>query len=241
MAQPNLPQKLQRALDDFIRNLQDVYKDGLISIILYGSAASGEFVAKQSNVNLLVILKDASLDSLSRIVKITNMPRFQALNSFFFTEEYIVHSIDVFPIEFLDMKENYALLYGKDVLKDIRVDMKNLRFQCEHELKAKLINVKRLYLKIRSERELKNLMFQSFTSAMHLLRNLMRLKGKTPSYAKEALIKEISREFQIEGTVFDKIYAAKKGTVRLNRKETDALFCDFVKELETAVQIVDKL
>jgi len=33
------------------------------------------------------------------------------------TEEYIAKSKDVFPIEFLDMQENYAVIYGKDVLK----------------------------------------------------------------------------------------------------------------------------
>lgn len=241
MGQLNLPQRLKNSLEDFTKKLKDVYGDGLISVILYGSAASGEFAAKRSNINLSIVLNDTSLDNLAKIAKIINMPRFQALNPFFFTEDYIARSTDVFPIEFLDMKENYALVYGKDVLKDIRIDIKNLRFQCEHELKAKLLNIKRLYLRTRNERELKNLMFQSFTSAMHLLRNLIRLKGKTPSYPKDTLIKEISKEFGIDGSIFDKIYAVKRGSIKLSYKEADALFCDFVKELEKAVEIVDKL
>lgn len=241
MIRINLPQKLKNAMEDFTKKIKDIYGDALVSVVLYGSAASGEFAAKRSNVNLLVILTDTGLDNLAPIAKIMNMPRFQALSPFFFTEEYMARSADVFPIEFLDMKENYALIFGKDILKDLHVDMRNLRFQCEHELKAKLINIRKLYLKARNERELKNLMFQSFTSVAHLLRNLIRLKGKAPSYSKDALIKEISREFPINGFVFDKIYAAKKGETRLNYVEVDALFRDFVKEMEKAADIADKL
>ncbi len=241
MTQPNLPQRVKSTIDDFTKKLWDVYGDDLISIILYGSVARGEFIAKHSNINLLVILKDTSLDSLSKISKIINAPRFRTLNPFFFAEEYMARSTDVFPIEFLDMKENYLLIYGKDALEDIRIDTRNLRFQCEHELKAKLINIKRLYLRARGERELKNIMFQSFTSLVHLLRNLIRLKGKIPSCAKEEFIKEISREFDIDDSVFDKIYAAKKGNIKLSYKDADALFYDFVKELEKAANIVDKI
>jgi len=241
MTQLNLPQKVKNNLEDFTKRLKDVYKDGLVSVILYGSAASGEFAAKHSNINLLIVLRDTGLGNLTKIAKTINTPRFQTLNPFFFTEEYMACSTDVFPIEFLDMKENYALIYGKDVLKNLHIDIKNLRFQCEHELKAKLINIKRLYLRTRNERELKNLMLQSFTSVVHLLRNLIRLKGKVPSYSKDVLIKEISKEFGIADSIFSKIYTAKKGNVRLSYKEADALFCDFAKELEKAVDIVDRL
>lgn len=240
MAQLNLPQSLKNILEDFTKKLKGAYKDGLVSVILYGSAASGEFAAKHSNINLLVVLRDTSVDNLARITAVINARRFRQLNPLFFTEEYMARSTDVFPIEFLDMKENYVLMYGKDVIRDMRIDIKNLRFQCEHELKAKLINIKKSYLSGRNERELKNLLFQSFTSTMHLLRNLVRLKGKTPSYSKEKLIKEITEELGLEGPVFERIYASKKGDIKLNYREADALFCDFTKELEKAVNIVDR-
>ena len=57
------------------------------------------------------------------------------INPVFFTEDYIIRSTDVFPIEFLDMKENHVTLYGKDLFEAIAVDTKNLRFQCEQEIK----------------------------------------------------------------------------------------------------------
>lgn len=241
MGQLNLPKKIRNILEDFVNRLKDAYKDGFVSLILYGSAASGEFAARHSNIDLALILKDTSLENLTKIVKVVNAPKFRIFNPVFFTEECIGSSIDVFPIEFLDMKENYSLIYGKDVLKNLNIDMRNLRFQCEHELKAILINIKRLYLNNRTKNALSALMFKSFTSSMHLLRNILRLKGKIPPYVKEELIKEIAREFKLDETVFSRIYSLKKGNMRLAYKDVEDLFFSFAEELEKAVNIVDKL
>jgi len=241
MKQLHLPEKIQNILEDFVNRLKDVYKDGFISLILYGSAASGEFIAGYSNIDLAIILKDTSLENLAKIIKVINMPKFRIFNPVFFTEEYIKSSIDVFPIEFLDMKENYSLIYGKDVLKNLNIDIRNLRFQCEHELKANLINIKRLYLNNRTKNALSTLMFKSFTSSIHILRNILRLKDKTPPYAKEELIEEIAKELELDETVFSRIYSLKKGDIRLTYKEVEDLFFSFVEELEKAVNIVDKL
>jgi predicted nucleotidyltransferase len=241
MGQLNSPKKIQNILEDFVNRLKDAYKDGFVSLILYGSAASGEFTAGHSNIDLLVILKDTSLENLAKIVKMVNAPKFRIFNPIFFTEEYIGSSIDVFPIEFLDMKENHSLIYGKDVLKNLNIDMRNLRFQCEHELKAILINIKRLYLNNRAKNAISALMFKSFTSGMHLLRNILRLKGKTPPYAKEELIKELERELELDEAIFRRVYSLKKGNIRLTYKEVEDLFFSLAEELEKAVNIIDRL
>ena len=115
-------------LDDFTQSLKNIYGQGLISVILYGSAASGEFADRQSNLNLLVVLDNAGLDNLSKVSRVINGRKFQLLRPLFFTEEYIRGSLDVFPIEFLDIKENFAVLYGKENLSDLPVDTINLNF-----------------------------------------------------------------------------------------------------------------
>lgn len=241
MEQLNVPQKFKNILNHFIKSLKDIYGDGLISVILYGSAASGEVTYKHSNINLLVILNDMRLDNLNKISKLINKHRFSALSPLFFTEDYIMSSTDVFPIEFLDMKENYMVLFGKDVLKDLQIDARNLRFQCEQELKGKLINIKSVYLRNKNKYALRNLMFKSFTSIMHILRNLLRLKGKSPAYLKEDVLNEVSGEFHIDTTNFKKILEAKNKNLRLSYRQIGTLFFNLVEDLEKIVNIVDKL
>ncbi len=237
----NLTQRTKGIIDDFIHRLREVYRGELVSVILYGSAASGEFIEKHSNINLLIVLDNVSLDNLKKISSALNKNKFQALRPLFFSEDYIKNSLDVFPIEFLDMKENYVLLYGKDVLSGLEIDIKNLKAQCEQELKAKLINLKSIYLKSKDKSFLRDLLFKSCTSILHILRNLVRLKGSSPSYLKKDVLEEIQRELLIDTGNFRKILDLKNKNLRLNYKTIESLFFALVGDLEKIVDLVDKL
>jgi predicted nucleotidyltransferase len=232
--------KIKRNIQDFMQGLKDIYQEGLISIILYGSAASGEFVNKQSNLNLLVVLKDTDLENLKKSIGLVK--RFGMFNPLFLTEDYIHQSTDIFPIEFLDMKENYRILYGKDVLSVLNIDSSNLRFQCEQELKAKLLNLRQIYLAIHKDNtSLRSLLLKSFTSVLHILRNVLRLKGKAPVYRKEDILKDIALEFPVDIAIWRRILSVKNERLRLSGKETEDLFFGFTRDLEKIVEIVDKL
>lgn len=235
-----LPQNLKENTQEFIQELKDIYQKGLISAVLYGSAASGEFVDTRSNINMLVVLENTDLDNLKRASRITN--KFKMINSLFLTERDIRNSLDIFPIEFLDMQENYRILYGKDVLGDIVIDIRNLRFQCEHELKSKLINLRQSYLRIYKDKLLLcNLLSKSFTSILHILRNVLRLKGRKPSYIKQDILKELATEFPINELVWESLLAARNKQIKLSGKALQDLFADFIKDLEKIIDIVDKL
>lgn len=241
MKELSLPQKIKEILSDFIERLGGVYGDDLKSVVLYGSAASGEFTDKRSNINLLVVLNDTSIPNLNKIKNIINKTKFRILNTLFFTENYIKTSADVFPIEFLDMKENYSVLHGSNFLKDLEIDTRNLRFQCEQELKAKLINLKQLYLTIgRDKTALQNLLFKSLTSMLHILRNVLRLKGRIAPYLKPDILKELGAEFQIDINVWGRILAGKNKEIKLGYKDLGDLFIGFVKDLEKIADIVDR-
>ena len=240
MEELKIPSRIKNNIQLFIQKLKEIYKQDLISVILYGSAASGEFVDKHSNLNFLVVLTNTDLENLREASRL--MTKFTIFNPLFLTENYIASSTDIFPIEFLDMQENYFVLYGRDILKDINIDITNLRFQCEQELKVKLINLKQLYLRInKNKTALRSLLFKSFTSILHILRNVLRLKAKLPAYKKEDILKELAAEFQIDMNIWGKILAAKVKQIKLNSKDTEQLFIDFIKELERVVDIVDKM
>jgi hypothetical protein len=236
-----LPQKERLLLENFVGRLRKIYGDILVSAILYGSAASGEFTEKHSNINLLVVLKTTDLNTLSKAYNLVSSSRFRSICPVFFTEDYIRTSTDVFPIEFLDMKENYTVLNGKDVLKDLKVDTRNLRFQCEQELKSKLITVKRQYLAAHSRKEFEDLLFKTFTSCLHIMRNILRIKGKEPPYLKVRILSEIEKELSVDTTVQSEILWAKTKKMQLTHSDVDALLVGFVKELEAIVRIIDKL
>jgi len=241
MPELKLNPKHQNTLNDFSVSLQKIYRENLLSIVLYGSASSGEFVKDQSNLNILVVLKDAGLGRLKLATTVINEWRFRFIHPLFLSEEYIRASLDVFPIEFLDMQENYMVLTGKDVLKDLFVDTKYLRFQCEHELKAKIISLRQVYLRqVRNKAAMEGVLFKSFISVAHILRNIIRLKVKAPSYLKEDLLKDIALEFSINVVVWEKILAARNKEIKLGYADVEAFFLNFVQDLEKIAEIVDR-
>ena len=240
MEQLKITDQYKFILQKFTQGLRDIYSEELVSLILYGSAVSGEFIDKHSNLNLLVVLKNTDLEVLKKSSKLVH--KFKMFNTLFLTEDYIARSMDIFPIEFLDMQENYFVLYGKDILKDIQVDIRNLRFQCEHELKAKLLKLRQAYLMLNKNiPALRSLLFMSFTSVLHILRNVLRIKGRKPPYLKPDLLKELAAGFKININVWEKILSAKNKKIRLAASEVEQLFISFVKELELIVTIIDEL
>jgi hypothetical protein len=189
-----------------------------------------------------VILKDAGLGELKKVFSVFNNRKFRLVKPLFLTQEYIKTSLDVFPVEFLDMKENYLLLFGKDVLAGLEIDLKNLRFQCEQELKSKLLMINQNYLRVKDALLLKTLLLKSFSSVLHILRNLIRLKGGKPAYLKEDIIKQAGAYFKIDAVCFNNILALKSDkSAQLNYVTLEKLLIDFTDEIRSLTVQIEHL
>ena len=67
------------------------------------------------------------------------------------SEEEVHNSADCFPIEFRDMKDHRKVLYGVDVIADVKIDAKYYRAQIEHELRAKLFRLRQQGARVLSD------------------------------------------------------------------------------------------
>ena len=57
----------EKQIAEFINRLRKAAGESLQSVVLYGSAAGGEFHPKFSNVNLLCVLRDMSFAALQAV------------------------------------------------------------------------------------------------------------------------------------------------------------------------------
>lgn len=236
-------ERIKGKLEAFCQDLKRLYSDNLVSIILYGSFSKGNYIPKRSNINLLVVLKKVEFEDLSRAVNIFNRwSKVGRTAPLLFTEEYINRSIDIFPVEFSDIKENYKILYGKDILKDISIEQKDLRYVCEKELKEKLIRLRQAYLEAGARPFiLKRVMINSFSSVMAILRNILKLIGETPSYDIEELLTALSEKFNFSKDTASKIFRLKKREIRLPSQEIKNLYLNWLSQIEELTLKIDKL
>lgn len=235
-------QNVDEIVRRFAEDVQQVYGDDLLAVILYGSAASGEYVKGKSNINCLVLLKQVTLAELKKCRKHLHQWRKNAIVvPLFLDPAYLRSSTDVFPIEFLDMKERYRLLYGQDFLRDMEVSLGNLRFQCEQELKGKVLRLRQLYLeKADSIEALKSLMTKSISSFTVLFKALLRLKGVLAPQSTEDVLARLS-ELGLPKEALTRVSRLKREDTKLRRDELDLLFGQYLDEVQAAVNFVDQM
>ena len=216
-------------LQEFVTGLQSVLESKLLSIVLYGSAAQGESYAPQSDLNVLVILKEFSLSDLSNLKKVIHKGRKQArIVPIFWTEEELKNSLDVFPVEFLEMAGHHKVLYGADLLSGLSVDTKNLRHQIEFELRSKLLRLRAEWLDFEaSPKSRANILSQAGTSLTVLF---SRIQGIAGAKLDNSLSDPLRRCLLL-----------KRGEIKLNREELSQLFRNVHDFVSKIIQVVNKI
>lgn len=227
--------------EQLVEKLRKVRPLSLKSVILYGSAVTGDFVKKRSDYNVLVIAEHLGVKELRalssvarRWVKAGNPP------PLLFTLERLKQSADVFPIEILDMKAANSVLYGEDVLGRIPVSEENLRLQVESELKGKLIQLREAYLITGGKpRGVVEVLVRSIASFLVLFRAALRLyQTEVPARKLDALA-ALAQRIPLDPTPFETVEALKEAKLKVKQVNADALFGDFLKTVETVVDAID--
>ena len=99
-----LPEKVIPVLRSYLKKMIEIQGNNLIAASVYGSAASGDFSPKSSDLNLLLICEKVDLPDLKKSLKLVDKGiRKRITAPLFLTREYLKTSADVFPIEFSDM------------------------------------------------------------------------------------------------------------------------------------------
>jgi len=236
-----LDKRIRKVLESYLDRMIRVNGGNIRSIFIYGSGACREFVPKRSNINIAVIMEKITVSDLKKNTGLVSSGRRKGIVApLFLTMEHVLSSTDVFPVEFLEMKENYLLLFGEDILKELGIKPDNIRLQCEQQVKGGLIRLYEACMETGiGSKKVKELMSASITSLMPVFRNLLRLKGKTPPVKKEEIIEGMSGEFSLDGELFHKILKIKRGEKFTDNSEL--LIGRYMEELDKLAGAVDRM
>jgi hypothetical protein len=214
-------------------------------VVLYGSAAAGDFVQLESDYNVLIALNRITPEDL-RLAQ-APMREWQRLGHplpVYFTFSELRDAADVFPIEFHQMERARVVLYGRDPFETLRISDANLRHQTEYELRSKLIQLRRLYIPASvSARRLQDLMSDSLSSFATLFAPVLLLHGSQPPVLKLDIVRETVRLLGLDGETFERVFELREaGDARtLEDTEANELFASYMAQVERAIEAVDRL
>jgi len=234
--------KLQAIQDAIVEDYKEALKDSLISIILYGSAVTGEYVSGTSDINLMIVTSDDSLKILDRVIPLVKRFRKKGVSTpLFVTPTYIEQSLDVFPLEYLSIRSNYRILYGRDVLKEIHIEKEYLRLQCERELKRRLLLLKEAYLEgERKDRFLSAVIKASVEGLVSIFRAIIFLYDMDQPQTKRQTVENACSLLEMDSTLFRhliEIKGVKKGKI----KDIKAIYTDYLNALRSLSKRIDAL
>ena len=179
----------EKELSDLVDELQLAAGNNLRSLVLYGSAAGGEFHEEHSDLNLLGVfdrLDAAALARLHAVVAAWTGKGHPA--PLLLTVAELSSAADVFAIELLDMISRCRTLAGEDFFASLEVPMALHRFQVERELRVSVLRLRQAALRAISDNsQLSKLMLDSVAAFCVLFRHaLIALGEKSPDSRREA-------------------------------------------------------
>jgi hypothetical protein len=224
----------------YIDAIKSACGENLLSFVVYGSQASGDAVPGASDVNAMLVLREAHIGALRAIgqasrgwLKKGNPP------PLIFTRERLAASADAFPIELSDMLAARKVLFGADPLEGVRIEPGHLRHALERELKGKLILLRNSYVSAAGDgKALCSVMTASLPSFLVLCRAALRLRSGSAPAAKLAAAAELGRTVGADVSSFGEIQAMRAGGGR--PADPEALFARYLGAVEALADAVDR-
>lgn len=228
-------------LDDLVAQLRKVYGDELTAVVLYGSAAAGEHIAKRSDHNVLVIVRGLSLDRLRAEAAVArawnaggNPPPLTLT-----TEEW-ARSADIFPMEYADILERHRVLHGTPPFGGIKVDREHLRLQVEHEAMGTLIQFRQGILASGGDaKQQVELLANSLSTVMVIFRAVVRLHGAVPATDYAVLSADVGQRAGMDHAPFVRVVEHVRGTSRLAASGAGDVLAGYLTGLQRLVAHLD--
>src|SRR6201984_489849 len=194
----------EKQINEFVREFQQSAGENLQSLVLDGSAVSGDYDDEYSNINLLAILKDTTLPKLLALAPVIQPWTQHHPAPLLITREEVEHSVDVFSIEMLDIRRGHRVLAGADLVSKLEIPMHLHRAQLEYELREKLILLRqRLLIEVRNEKHTWELMLRSVSAFATLFRHAVIAQGQPVPATKRDAVKALANTLGFDASPFD--------------------------------------
>jgi hypothetical protein len=240
---------MEKELKELAQKLEAAASTNLKSVVLYGSAASGEFHAKHSDLNVLCVLEDLEAPALALLSPAAAWwARKGHPPPLIFSLEELQRATDVFAIELLDIKAHHRVLWGQDVFASLEVPMGLHRVQVERELRTNLLRLRQHYLAAPNDNKaLLRLMTESLSSFSALFRHTLIALGERKadptsgvSHRKREIIDGLAKLLGFDPSGFYTVLDIREGKLQPGQVDVPSTFHAYLRAVERVTNEVDE-
>jgi hypothetical protein len=232
----------EQNLTDLVTRLKNAAGSNLLSVILYGSAATEEFHPGHSDLNVLCIMQSLGKDDLSKLHAASAWWVKKGHPApLFFTLNELHHSADIFAIEMLDIKAAHRVLYGEDVIASLHVPMDLHRAHVERELRNNTLRLRQCYLRhVADSRRTLELMTSSISTFAALFRHALIALGEDPPPTKRATVDRLGSMLGFDPSPFHIVLDIRERRKRGRDVDVLATFDKYLNGIAKATEEVDR-
>ena len=202
-----LPSEASTALNAFRAALAAAAGANLVNITVYGSAARGRYDPETSDLNVVVVLRDAGTKALLQIAEaVHDAERSSRIESMIMALGELPRLAVAFPTKILDIQRTNVVLFGEAVFSGIEVDREDVRSRAEQELRNLALRLRRRLIAARNDEQALALAADDAASTLAVnLRALLFLRGIVPAQFQPSLaIYEVAaKEFGLDAELLD--------------------------------------
>jgi len=230
-------------LDDAVRRVADAAGADMISIALYGEAATAEYIPGRSPLSVVVLVGEVGPAILSALRPVAVGLRKRGVPTPLIVDpEYLERARDVFPLEMLEIRERHTVMSGDpSVFSRIQVDATSLRHEIEAEARGKMLHLWEDSLGARSRRRLRSDLLESVPYFTHILRGMLYLKRPTEAGKTPDVVAEVAHEYALSLPVLARLVVTRRRHGRLPLGEVEALFAAYLDEARAIARTADRL
>ena len=234
-------------LTALVKDLEQAAGTNLLSVILYGSAVSGEFHAKHSDLNVLCLfdrLDAAVLAGIGGTTRAWTQKGHPA--PLVFAADELTRAADIFAIELVDIKASHRVLHGADLVASIEVPMALHHLQVERELRQSLVRLREHYLaRPKPRAAVLELMTGSISSFITLFRHAaialsMPLPESEKPLRKREVVDHLAAALKFNARPFHAILGVREGKLARREIDVDGTFREYLAGVDRVVDEVDR-
>jgi hypothetical protein len=190
-----LHESLRGPVRRYATRLRELFGAHLFSLTIYGPSVVGVLPHRHQSVRSAVVFDTLDWQRMWQLS--AEGPRLASLQlaaPLVFTPEWLQNSCDVFPLEFIEIQQLHVTLLGDDVFAPLVFAERDVRLQCERELKVASIALRqRLLSSGGRQRRLQHAGRELAEHLVRTLRGLLWLKQLRQSLDAKQVVAESER------------------------------------------------